>query len=101
MIKQIAALALAASLGAGSTAAVLSASQGAKPVYVSHGVDIRVTGAARDGGAAISVMTYASRGLPDGGRKDVGRHVCPTSAALDTAGASLLAATVACVREDP
>jgi hypothetical protein len=103
MYKQIAALAAAFALGGAGTAAVFNANSGmvAKPKYTVHAVDVRVRGTAADGGVAVGLKAYGKRHLADGGRKDVGGFDCPASPQIDSAGADLLVATEACIRETP
>lgn len=103
MHKQIAALVAAFALGGASTATVLNANSElvAKPKYTVHAVDVRVRGATADGGVAVGLKAYGKRHLADGGRKDVGGFDCPASSQIDSAGAALLVATEACIRETP
>lgn len=103
MTKQmIAAMALAASLGAAGSAGVLSLVQaGAKSQYRVHGVDIRTAGPIQpDGGQAVGITAYAGRQLPDGGFKDVGGHRCSPDRALDDLARTFVLATASCVHED-
>lgn len=101
MIKNLSALALAATLGAGGATAVLSGTQGVTaPVYRNHAVDVREISRAPDGGVNASVTAYARRQLSDGGWKDVGGYLCKNQKAIERTGAALLKATEVCVAED-
>lgn len=101
MTKQmLAAMTLAASLGAGSTAAVLTLAQGAKAPYQVHAVDVRRRGELPDGGVVTTTLAYASRSLPDGGRKDVGGFTCPADKNVEILSKALLIATEPCIREE-
>lgn len=112
MLKKSIAYLVAAGLGAGAATVALNVSP-SKGKYQVHAVDVRARGAApTDGGARpVSVQAYASKALPDGGRKDIGGHLCPVGgyAVKGTAGkvtdyevlgAALLSVTEACIVEE-
>lgn len=111
MLKKSIAYLVAAGLGAGAATVALNASP-SKGKYQVHGVDVRPRGAApADGGMRpVAVTAYASKALPDGGRKDVGGHTCPVGGYAikgggkvndyEVLGAALLNVTEACIVEE-
>lgn len=112
MLKKAIAYLVSAGLGAGAATVVLTTSP-SKGKYQVHAVDVRLRGEApTDGGVRpVTVTAYASKALPDGGRKDVGGSLCPIGGYpaspgsknkvtdYEVLGSALLSVTEACIQE--
>lgn len=97
---QIAALALATSLGAAGGAIAVKSDTAAKPEYRVHAMDLRRGQELSDGGFTVSTQVWADKKLPDGGWKDLGRgNPCRLSDAAELAQRNLMKQAEACVEE--